>query len=70
MSLALYGAEWGWASRPTRLPEGSLVPQMPAPEIAVWQASEFGGLDLLRGTFTTHAFARHAHATYSIGMLD
>lgn len=34
-----------------------------------WRAPELGGLDLLHGTFTTHAFARHTHDTYSIGLL-
>lgn len=34
-----------------------------------WRAAEFGGLDLLHGTFTTHAFSRHTHETYSIGLL-
>lgn len=34
-----------------------------------WRAPELGGLDLLHGTFTTHAFARHTHETYSIGLL-
>ncbi len=35
-----------------------------------WRAAELGGFDLLRGSFTTHAFARHAHETYSVGLLE
>lgn len=34
-----------------------------------WRVPELGGLDLLHGSFTTHAFARHTHDTYSIGLL-
>ena len=35
-----------------------------------WRTDEFGGMDLLHGTFTTHAFARHTHETYSIGVFE
>lgn len=42
----------------------------PATPVRSWRAVESGGLDLLHGTFTTHAFARHAHETYSIGLLE
>lgn len=43
---------------------------MHAVPVRSWRAEEFGGLDLLHGTFTTHAFARHTHETYSIGILE
>ena len=35
-----------------------------------WRAAELGGFDLLHGSFTTHAFARHTHETYSVGLLE
>lgn len=38
--------------------------------IRSWRTAELGGLDLLRGSFTTHAFARHTHDTYSVGLLE
>lgn len=38
--------------------------------IRSWRTPELGGLDLLRGTFTTHEFSRHTHETYSIGLLE
>jgi AraC-like DNA-binding protein len=49
----------------------STVPAVPPlVPIRSWRAAEFGGLDLLHGSFTTHAFARHTHETYSIGLLQ
>jgi hypothetical protein len=38
--------------------------------IRTWRATECGGLDLLHGTFTNHAFRPHTHETYSIGILE
>ncbi|MEF2279621.1 AraC family transcriptional regulator [Deinococcus sp. YIM 134068] len=44
-------------------------PAIPPVPVRSWRAAELGGLDLLHGSFTTHAFARHTHETYSIGLL-
>lgn len=38
--------------------------------VTSWRVQELGGLDLLHGSFTTHSFSRHAHETYSIGLLS
>ena len=35
-----------------------------------WRAPEFGNLELLKATYVTHAFARHAHAGFVIGMIE
>jgi len=43
-----------------------MTPDVP---VQSWRAPELGGVDFLHGTFTTHAFARHTHDTYSIGLL-
>lgn len=45
------------------------MPCMTGERVQSWRAAELGGLDLLHGTFTTHAFARHTHDTYSVGLL-
>ncbi|MCP2014020.1 AraC-like DNA-binding protein [Deinococcus sp. HSC-46F16] len=41
----------------------------PPVRVQSWRAPELGGVDFLHGSFTTHAFARHTHDTYSIGLL-
>lgn len=35
-----------------------------------WRASDLGNLDLLRATFVKHAFARHAHEGFAIGVIE
>lgn len=42
----------------------------PRVSVQSWRAAELGGVDFLHGHFTTHAFARHTHDTYSIGLLS
>jgi len=35
-----------------------------------WRATDLGNLDLLRATFVKHAFARHAHEGYALGVIE
>ena len=35
-----------------------------------WRAADLGNLDLLRATFVKHAFARHTHEGYAIGVIE
>lgn len=35
-----------------------------------WQAQDLGKLDLLRATYITHAFSRHTHQGYAIGVVE
>jgi AraC-like DNA-binding protein len=35
-----------------------------------WRAEDLGNLDLLRATFVKHAFARHTHEGFAIGVID
>lgn len=35
-----------------------------------WRAEQLDGLELLRATYITHAFARHAHETFAIGVIE
>ncbi len=46
------------------------VPARSPATVHSWRAAELGGVDFLHGRFTTHAFARHTHDTYSIGLLS
>jgi AraC-like DNA-binding protein len=38
--------------------------------VKFWRAHDVGDLDLLRATYITHAFARHTHAGYAIGLIE
>jgi AraC-like DNA-binding protein len=35
-----------------------------------WRQPEFGNLELLRATYITHAFSRHIHEAYTIGVIE
>jgi AraC-like DNA-binding protein len=35
-----------------------------------WQAPDLGNLELLRATYITHAFTRHTHQGYAIGVVE
>jgi hypothetical protein len=35
-----------------------------------WRQPEFGNLELLRATYITHAFCRHIHEAYTIGVIE
>jgi AraC-like DNA-binding protein len=35
-----------------------------------WRAEDLGNLDLLRATFVKHAFARHTHEGFALGVID
>jgi len=35
-----------------------------------WRQPEFVNLELLRATYITHAFCRHIHETYTIGVIE
>jgi AraC-like DNA-binding protein len=35
-----------------------------------WRAPEFDDMELLRATFISHAYARHTHPGYAIGMIE
>jgi AraC-like DNA-binding protein len=36
----------------------------------LWRAEQLGGLELLRATFVTHAFSRHTHDTFALGVVE
>src|SRR5258708_10905149 len=36
----------------------------------LWRDEELGGLEILRATYVTHSFARHAHETFAIGLIE
>lgn len=35
-----------------------------------WHAQDIGNLELLRATYITHAFTRHTHEAYAIGVIE
>lgn len=39
-------------------------------KVKFWQAQDIGGVDLLRATYFTHAFSRHVHNGYAIGIIE
>lgn len=47
------------------------MPPIPRRETATfWRAPEVDGLELLRATYVTHAFSRHMHETFAIGVVE
>jgi AraC-like DNA-binding protein len=47
------------------------VGEITAGEVArYWQHSGVAGVDLLRARFVTHRYGRHAHETYTLGMIE
>jgi len=36
----------------------------------LWRADDFGKLELLRATYITHAFEKHMHDSYAIGVIE
>jgi AraC-like DNA-binding protein len=45
------------------------VPSASRESAIIWSIPEFGGLDLMRARFVRHAFARHAHEEYFVGLI-
>ncbi|MCB0209400.1 MAG: AraC family transcriptional regulator [Anaerolineae bacterium] len=39
-------------------------------KVKFWQAQDIGGVDLLKATYFTHAFSRHVHNGYAIGIIE
>ena len=39
-------------------------------QAVMWRASELGNLEVLRATYITHTFARHAHETFTLGLIE
>src|SRR5215472_11377252 len=39
-------------------------------ETKFWRAQELGNLELLRATYISHSFARHAHEGFMIGVIE
>ncbi len=42
----------------------------PLEQAKFWQAQDLGQLDLLHATYITHAFTRHIHNGYAIGIIE
>ena len=42
----------------------------PHEKVKFWQAQDIGQLDLLHATYITHAFSRHIHNGYAIGVIE
>ena len=38
--------------------------------VKFWQAHDLGRLELLRATYVTHAFARHTHDGFAVGVIE
>ena len=43
---------------------------MAAETARYWQHAAVPGVDLLRATFVTHRYSRHAHETYTLGLIE
>jgi AraC-like DNA-binding protein len=43
---------------------------MPAEDARYWQHGAVRGVDLLRARFITHRYGRHAHETYTFGLIE
>ncbi len=39
-------------------------------QAVMWRDSELGNLEVLRATYITHTFARHAHETFALGLIE
>ncbi len=50
------------SSAPTQSP--------PVEQTKFWRDPNLGNLELLRATYVTHAFTRHTHEEYAIGIID
>lgn len=46
------------------------MPLTPAERTSFWRDGRFGGMECLSATFQTHAYAPHAHDTFSIGAIE
>jgi AraC-like DNA-binding protein len=69
--MAGMNSEWAADAKSVSSPGGTGVRQSPGRETAVfWRAEQLDGLELLRATYITHAFARHAHDTFAIGVIE
>lgn len=42
----------------------------PNEQAKLWAADDLGGLELLRATYVTHSFSRHAHEEFAIGVVE
>lgn len=45
-------------------------PSAPLETTKFWRDPNLGNMELLRATFVTHAFTRHSHEEYAIGVID
>ena len=43
---------------------------MPTETARYWRHGAVPGVDLLRATYVTHRYARHAHETYTVGVIE
>src|SRR6266699_510104 len=43
---------------------------MPTEQARYWQHDAVPGVDLLRARFVTHRYGRHAHETYTVGVIE
>ena len=43
---------------------------MAAETARYWQHAAVPGVDLLRARFVTHRYSRHAHETYTLGLIE
>lgn len=46
------------------------MPLTPTERTSFWRDGRFGGMECLSATFQTHAYAPHAHDTFSIGAIE
>lgn len=56
-------------NRDTNADGAALMPRA-AEWARVWRDPRITGLELLRATYVTHAFARHAHDTFALGVVE
>ena len=45
-------------------------PDRPRDRAIVWRSDAFRDLEIMRATFVTHAFGRHTHDEYAIGLIE
>src|SRR6266516_1697094 len=43
---------------------------MPTEQARYWQHDAVPGVDLLRARFVTHRYGKHAHETYTVGVIE
>lgn len=69
--MADVSTSWVDGAKPEECGREAGVHRSPRRETAtLWRAEQLDGLELLRATYITHAFARHAHETFAIGVIE